>query len=188
MKRISIHQLFSLSALAIAITAATLGWHLHKLQALKEVLAQVPATMNKHSDFLVPDKFSNHPLVTLAIGNALSAGGELQLAERSFNSLIREHSHTQSGMDARFNLGNAYLRQGMDELTPANQRGPMLQLAKQRYRDLLQLAPQHWPARYNLERALRLAPELASESAAEPIDPVKRVQVIVPGFRKQDLP
>ncbi len=64
----------------------------------------------------------------------------------------------------------------------------MVELAKQRYRDLLSEVPDHWPARYNLARALQLAPEGAERNDDERIDPVKSVNVIVPGFEKKDLP
>jgi mxaK protein len=36
---------------------------------------------------------------------------------------------------------------------------PLLELAKETYREALRLDPGQWDARYNLERALRLAPE-----------------------------
>src|SRR5690606_41486529 len=41
---------------------------------------------------------------------------------------------------------------------------PMIELAKQSYRTLLRERPSEWDARYNLELALRLAPELESMS------------------------
>jgi len=64
----------------------------------------------------------------------------------------------------------------------------MVELSKQRYRDLLSEEPYHWPARYNLERALRMAPEGTDRTDDGRVEPLKRVDVIVPGFEKQDLP
>ena len=61
---------------------------------------------------------------------------------------------------ALYNLGNLHLRQALrvgseDEA----QSLPLVELAKQSYRDLLRRDPNDWDARYNLERTLRLAPE-----------------------------
>ena len=63
----------------------------------------------------------------------------------------------------------------------------LVELAKQGYRELLRLEPDYWPARYNLEQALRLAPETV-DSIDSASDPVKRVDVIVPDFENRDLP
>ena len=41
---------------------------------------------------------------------------------------------------------------------------PLLELAKATYREALRLDPGRWDARYNLERALRAAPEDGSPS------------------------
>jgi mxaK protein len=61
-----------------------------------------------------------------------------------------------------------------------------LELAKQRYRDLLRVNPLDWDARYNLERALRLAPEEAA--FAEDAVPAEQRQVMLPGMVQRDLP
>lgn len=188
MKRASIHRLFAAAILIVSCIAIWQFWHYRQLQSVNNLLAQIPASLTTAGEFLIPEKHANDPRVQLAVANAYSAGGNLQLAENKFNALIGEHENTHTGISARFNLANAYFRAGTDESTPANQRRPMLELAKQRYRDLLLIHPEHWPTRYNLERTLRLAPELINNQPEDRIDPVKRVQVIVPGFEKKDLP
>ena len=61
---------------------------------------------------------------------------------------------------ALYDLGNLHLRQALQVgLEDEGQSLPLLELAKQSYRDLLRRDPTDWDARYNLERALRLAPE-----------------------------
>jgi mxaK protein len=61
---------------------------------------------------------------------------------------------------ALYDLGNLHLRQAIrDGLADEAQSLPLTELAKQSYRDLLRRNPYDWDARYNLERALRLAPE-----------------------------
>jgi mxaK protein len=61
---------------------------------------------------------------------------------------------------ALYDLGNLHLRQALKVgLADEAQSLPLTELAKQSYRDLLRGDPMDWDARYNLERALRLAPE-----------------------------
>jgi mxaK protein len=69
---------------------------------------------------------------------------------------------------ARYNLGNLHMRaalaQGDGGIADAL---PLIELAKQRYRDALRERPDDWDARYNLERALWLAPEVESVAQVE---------------------
>ena len=61
---------------------------------------------------------------------------------------------------ALYDLGNLHLREALQVgLEDEAQSLPLLELAKQSYRDVLRRDPENWDARYNLERALRLAPE-----------------------------
>ena len=126
----------------------------------------------------------------------MANNGDLEDAERIFNELIIEPSGNNAddakavvSVAAEYNLANAYLREALkiDEKT-SSKTLPLVELAKQRYRNLLHYSPQHWNARYNLERALIMAPEVSNLRDGERADPVKSVNVIVPGFEKQDLP
>jgi mxaK protein len=61
---------------------------------------------------------------------------------------------------ALYDLGNLHLHQAIKVgVADESQSLPLTELAKQSYRDLLRTNPYDWDARYNLERALRLAPE-----------------------------
>ena len=66
---------------------------------------------------------------------------------------------------------------------------PLIELAKQSYRDLLREDPNDWDARYNLERALWLAPEVEQVIAddAEPADKEENVATTLQHARI-DLP
>jgi len=79
------------------------------------------------------------------------------------------------------------LRQALAGGTRAD-AGPLVELAKQRYRDLLRAEPQDWDARYNLERALRVAPEEQESAAEENNQPVERRSVSLRGMTPGDLP
>lgn len=62
---------------------------------------------------------------------------------------------------ALVDAANALHREGRRLVAADNRAGalPLLELAKETYREVLRRDPSVWSARYNLERALRLAPE-----------------------------
>lgn len=62
---------------------------------------------------------------------------------------------------ALVDAANALHREGRRLVAADNRAGalPLLELAKETYREVLRRDPSLWSARYNLERALRLAPE-----------------------------
>jgi mxaK protein len=75
------------------------------------------------------------------------------------------------GQAARYNSANMLLRQALvvrAGIEPGKAI-PLIELAKEMYRDVLRANPRHWPARYNLERAQRLLAE-ADELEAAPAD------------------
>lgn len=184
MKRRSIHLVFAGVALCLLVTAL-IQWRL---------LAQargIGDAINQFQNSLPPAEHSadlHYPEVKLARANALSASGQFEAAEYAFNELIQQQQNPAVSRAAQFNLANAYLRQGMREDLTADQKRPLLELAKQRYRDLLLTTPGDWDLRYNLQSALRLAPEDAEPPADDKGDPTKRVRVIVPGYEIGDLP
>lgn len=63
--------------------------------------------------------------------------------------------------EALVNAANTLHREGRRLAAADNRAGalPLLELAKETYREVLRRDPSVWSARYNLERALRLAPE-----------------------------
>jgi mxaK protein len=68
-----------------------------------------------------------------------------------------------------FNLGNTYLEQAssIDLKKDADLALPLIELAKGSYRELLKIDSQQWDARYNLERALQLSPDVGEERVME---------------------
>ena len=65
------------------------------------------------------------------------------------------------GQAARYNSANLLMRQALVIRAGAQpgQAIALIELAKEMYRDVLRDEPQHWAARYNLERAQRLLPD-----------------------------
>jgi mxaK protein len=102
--------------------------------------------------------------ITLARGLLLVREGDHANAQKVLQLALQHGDPTVQNL-ARYDLGNLALRQALkmgsaDEKLPA-----MLELAKQQYRDTLVREPANLAARYNLERALWLAPE---EGIAQP--------------------
>ena len=116
----------------------------------------------------------------------MSAGGASEAAEALFTELARRDDGI--GRAARFDLANAYLRQGLAAADDPARARAIVELAKERYRALLRETPDDWDARYNLERALRVAPEGEERTELERVPPVKSVDVVFPGFEAEDLP
>ncbi|MFO1350543.1 MAG: MxaK protein [Gammaproteobacteria bacterium] len=72
------------------------------------------------------------------------------------------------GEAARYNIATLYLQQALEPANRANLELalPLVELAKQGYRELLRSNDRHWDAKYNLERALQIVPD-PEEKAVE---------------------
>ena len=95
------------------------------------------------------------------------AEGAEEAAHQGYRSL---QDNSTLGQAARYNSANLLLRQAT-VLRAGPQPGTSIapiELAKEIYRDVLRTDPQHWAARYNLERAQRLLPD-PDELEAEPL-------------------
>lgn len=178
MKRLTLHVLFGGTALVCAAFA------LHSLNALQEAERVNAAIASGGApEAALPEARFAHAL-------SLNRGGDSEAATRAWKALIAGE-RTDLRQAARYNLGNLHLRealaQGESTLSDAL---PLIELAKQRYRDALRDRPDDWEARYNLERALWLAPEIESAAVAEDEDsqaPRERVVTTLQGVRL-DLP
>jgi mxaK protein len=103
---------------------------------------------------------SSLPEAQFAYAIALAKRGDYEGALKQYKVLSRG-SRADVATDALYNAGNLQLREALKEGREATVRAlPLIELAKQSYRGVLRRDPQSWDARYNLERALWLAPEL----------------------------
>lgn len=189
MTRRSAHQLFVITAIALLGVMASQALSLYSNEKIRDTVNAIPDAIAVEDALNTSTKQYDNPAVQLRLGSALANGNNLADSERVLNTLINGSSDADIRIKAQFNLANAYLREALKSGTQASSQSlPLVELAKQRYRDLLVEAPGHWSARYNLERALRMAPEGTDRDGDPGAEPIKRVNVIVPGFEKKDLP
>ncbi|HEY6643374.1 hypothetical protein [Povalibacter sp.] len=152
MRRRIAHWTFGGIALACAAFAAHQGLRLHESE---HVNAAVTGARASEFDASIPQ-------ARFARAVALAKAGEFDAAIKAYKSLIAER-RDELRPDALFNLGNLYMRNALANQADPTQSLPLVELAKQSYRELLRLQPADWDARYNLELALRLAPEVEYE-------------------------
>ena len=151
MKRAHGHLLFVLVAAGFAIMAVG---EIVQLQYARRINGEV-ATPAKWAAG-APDNLS--PEGRLARAVALSKF-DYDAALAAFKTIIQSNREDLRRI-ALYNLGNLHLHQAIKAGVADNAESlPLTELAKQSYRDLLRTDPYDWDARYNLERALRLAPE-----------------------------
>ncbi|HSW06557.1 MxaK protein [Aquabacterium sp.] len=184
MKRALVHALFGAVALGFTVLAAIEALDGHRAETLNQAVARVAAGPIDGHDERTGD--NGLPELRFARARALAAAGRHDAAVKQYSALIQASSPPGLRQAALYNLANLYLRQ-----SAAAEAGPSLvvmALAKQRYRDLLRMDPLDWDARYNLERALRMAPEDEATFPAVSAEPAERRQVRMRGMAAGDLP
>ena len=163
MKRRTVNLLFGGAALICA--GATL-LHTVALFSAKRTNATVEQLQALPLDQELPLVSIDSPRVGLARAVAIAQRGQIDSAAEAYNAVIAKDRDGPMGRTALLNLGNLYMREATrsQDVSSVGARS-MVELAKQRYRDLLVIAPDDWDARFNLERALRLSPETDGQAA-----------------------
>ena len=103
---------------------------------------------------------------------------------KGYRALQGDQVDQALGQAARYNSANLLMRQAMGVLASAQpgQAIPLLELAKEVYREVLRKDPGQWDARYNLERAQRLLPD-PDDTLAGPPDPQRNSERAVTTMR-----
>jgi mxaK protein len=183
MKRRTVHLAFAVLSLCCAGAALERGWRLRQVNGLNAEVARIAAAPVGPEATPLPPRAARE--LQLAQALALSQAGHHEAALKGYAALLQNGERDTVAQEALFNLANMVLRQGLAQRDGA---APLFELGKQRLRELLRTAPQDWDARYNLERALRLAPEEQEAFSAEQQQSVEQRRVRVPGFVAGDLP
>jgi mxaK protein len=151
--------------LIVVLIAAALydGYHLLRASQLNRALTKVE--VGDAAD-------ATHPHLAFARAYALQQDGEFESALDAYAAIDAHDGHRMQA-DIRYNLANLYLRRALqyrrnnaDDLAL-----PLVELAKENYRELLREDSQHWFAKYNLELAIRTAPETDLEEVEEERNP-----------------
>jgi mxaK protein len=155
MRRRTVHVAFGVAVVACASLAAYEGLRLSKAQQVNEAIVAAERSLSEGQ--FRQDAF---PEARFARAVALAKRGDYEVALKEYKALSRG-KRADLATDALYNAGNLQLREALKEGRNAAVRMlPLIELAKQSYRGALRRDPQRWDARYNLERALWLAPEL----------------------------
>jgi len=180
MRRRMAHALFAAAAIGCGAAA------LHQVMQLQRTTRLNAAITNAHALAAVDQAAA--PQVRFARALAWSDAGDFEAALTAYKALIQGDDRALQ-LAALYNLGNLHLREALKEGPDKAFRSlPLVELAKQNYRDVLRRDPQDWDARYNLERALWLAPEADDPPVEEdPPQPGERAVSTVQGARL-DLP
>ena len=100
--------------------------------------------------------------------------------------LVLDRGNAGFQAKTRYNLGNLYLDQAIEQVQAfkVDQALPLAQLAKDAYRAALAQDSQYWAAKYNLEVAMCLLPEMDRFQASDEgeADQKDSLWTSVPGF------
>jgi mxaK protein len=108
---------------------------------------------------------------------------------RAFVEAIDRRGDAAAGAQGRYLLGNAFLRKAFKLLESGelDAAGPYVNLARGEYRRALQLAPEFWDAKFNLDVAARLMrdfPQFEPKGGDELYADPKKLWTDVPGAPK----
>ena len=153
-------------AAALLALAALAGLDLYRLSAIarwNERIAAIESAAANAPAALEP----NAPMeARFALARAAAQQGEVTRAVALYRDVAQARPDLSGA--ALFDAANALLREA-DRLVASSDRlaaRPLLELAKATYREALRHQAGRWDARYNLERALRAAPEDGSADDA----------------------
>jgi mxaK protein len=145
-----------LASVLIVLTALDL----YRLHAIARWNGQIAAIESATAAQVVTALESSAPAeARFAVAWAAGQRGEVTRAV----ALYREVAQARPALAgaALYDAANALLREADRVAANGDWVGarPLFELAKETYREALRLEPGRWDARYNLERALRMAPE-----------------------------
>lgn len=164
--------------------AAGIVWHglaLYRADQQNRQIRQLLAGRDITLDKVV----RSEPQVRLARAIYLAEKHRYDEALATLNQILN-NGDTALQAKIRYNLGNVYLIQAIEAVDAMriDDAVPLTGLAKQAYRQALTLNSQFWDAKYNLEVALRLLPEMEriSRTDEEPEAERSELWTTVPGF------
>ena len=180
MRRRDVHAIFGTAGGLLALLVVACALQLGRAERVDESIAHPGAAASADPDV---------PEARFAQALALGAAGHYEAALRAQKALAQD-GPVPLREAALYDLGNLHLREALRR-GPANPdtTAPLVELAKQSYRDALRADPADWDARYNLERALQLAPEVDEEATDDSDqEPDKEITITTAPAGRSDLP
>lgn len=181
------HGHLAFGVLAVAVTLV-MGGEIVRLLHAEEVDAAIVNVTEV--DHIVAKEESTRPPGMPAEARLTRA---VELSKSDYDGALSGYKAiVQSGREdlrrlALYDLGNLHLEHAL-QMSDEAQSLPLVELAKQSYRDELRRDPNDWDARYNLERALRLAPEEDEDSEDSEPPPRKEKERSTIADPRMDLP
>lgn len=157
-RRLARRALVLFAALGLAGALAADGWRLWRALDYNREIDRIGAPT------LPPGGVAEPAASTLFVrGHASVAAGRTADALAQFQAAGRDTRYT---LAAQYDIGNIHLREALalQERNELQNNPQPVELAKRHYRAALRADPSHWPSKYNLERALQLAPETAEDN------------------------
>lgn len=126
------------------------------------------------------------PEVVFAKARWLNEQGDFQKALRLYLQ-IEPIVDGDFRNDVKYNMGTIYLQQAAKlwnakGVWEYGQINTLLDLAEQAFKEVLAAKPEHWPARFNLEFALRIRPPAKEQEKADWQGHKSSVHAIMPGL------
>jgi mxaK protein len=180
MRRRTAHALFAAASLALAALVALQWRQLAQAERINRAIAQAGPAAPGDRDL---------PEARYADALALARAGRYEAALAAQKAFVQsEHGPLRRAM--QYDLGNLHLREALRRGAGEPDAAlPLVELAKQSYRDALRADPGDWDARYNLERALALAPEADDENATAAEPPANKERTVTTArVGRKDLP
>jgi len=171
------------SALIIALLVAMQSaFSCYQIASINQLIAR----LNQGSAIKQQQSKKSVPELQLARATYLKNKHRYKEAQASLSQIINQGSQKIQAM-SRYNLANVYLEEAIElaESMQINEATALTALAKQAYRQALALDSGYWDAKYNLEVAMRLLPEMDRITLKndDPITEKKaKLWATVPGF------
>ena len=191
MKALRARPIFATLAIAAALALAWNAWQWRAARDAQAVVQAAAAAPVPEAAASAAGRSDGDVRVLIVQASALRAQGRHDDAVRILQALAaRSDLDHASAQVVRFNLGNELLALALQHNTKGDEDRAMtlVELSKQRYREVLRQEPQHWDARHNLDIALRLVPETEPPPPDEKPKNIQRIQVDLRGIRGVDLP
>lgn len=141
-------------ALSVALQSA---YSCYQISSTNQLIAR----LKLGKDIKLDQVKNSAPELQLARATYLKNKHRYKEAQASLSQVINQGSQKIQSI-SRYNLGNTYLAQAIElaESMQINEATALAALAKQAYRQALALDSHYWDAKYNLEVAMRLLPEM----------------------------